>query len=217
MKSSQYKVDTIPSPINFHDPKAARRWAGEANRKRPARKEFFKRLSSELSIGFDRPVTILDIGSGHGFLAEHLLLCCDVQSYTMLDFSEAMHDLARRRLESFKDMTTFLIRNFKSRGWPAKLGRYDAVVAMQAVHEVRHKLHVPALLGQIRKLLHPAGRFFICDHFLEGMKKGNPELYMTVKEQRAVLRKAGFEGVKPLLQKGSLALYRASIEARRIE
>jgi trans-aconitate methyltransferase len=63
----------VPSPLEFRDMVDARAWAATAEQ-RPGRNE---------------------LGSGPGFLAERLLRRLPDAHYTALDFSPAMHELAR--------------------------------------------------------------------------------------------------------------------------
>jgi predicted methyltransferase len=61
----------------------------------------------------------------------------------------------------------------------------------------------------VKTLLAPGGVYLVCDHYFgdDGMR--NEQLYMSIAEQEAALRAAGFE-IRPLLLKGGMALYRAS-------
>ena len=200
----------IPSAINFHDIDDARRWADEADEQRPYRIEFFDRIAEEINRCFKLPISILEIGSGPGYLAEHILQRSKIGSYYLLDFSDAMHRMARERLEPFRGKTHFLIRDFKTENWTKGLGPYDAVAIMQSAHEVRHKSHISKLFSQIRTLIQNNGYFLMCDHCIEGMKNGNPELYMTKDGQYDALKQAGFESMELIMEKGSLVLYRAN-------
>jgi len=105
--------------------------------------------------------------------------------------------LSRERLARF-EATRFVKADFKTPDWYRELSPpYAAVVAMQAVHEIRHKRHVPGLYGQIRDLLEPEGLLAVCD--------GTPRdaailwqvsLSMTVDEQLDALASAGFTDVR---------------------
>ena len=61
----------IPSPVDFHSVEAAQAWAKEAEQKLPSRLEFFNFFVAELTLG--QPHTVLELGSGPGFLAEYIL------------------------------------------------------------------------------------------------------------------------------------------------
>ncbi len=117
-----------------------------------------------------------------------------------------MHELARQHIGPAADRVTFEIRDFRTRGWPAYLGPVDAILTMQAAHEVRHKDHLPALLRQLRALIAPRGLLLFCDHYAEPGK--NPALFPTLEDQPRLLAEAGFSTVTPLLDQGSMTLYR---------
>ena len=155
---------------------------------------------------------MLELGSGPGFLARQVLEAMPGVHYTMLDFSPAMHELAREHLGSFASMVRQVEADFKTPGWPIGLGTFDAVITMQAVHEVRHKRHVCGLHACVRSLLKANGRYLVCDHYVgpDGMK--DEALHMTVAEQRDALQLAGFDSVRCVLRKDGLVLHSAAMD-----
>ena len=177
--------------------------------KRPWRTEFFEAFAAALASSPTPPTRILELGSGPGFLAEHLLRAFPDASYVALDFSAAMHALAAARLGDLTTRVQFVERSFKEADWTLSLGRFDAVVTLQAVHELRHKRHALALHAQVRTLLGLAGRYLVCDHVAGPADMANTDLYMTVAEQRAALEAAGFSDVRLVLLAGGLALHEA--------
>lgn len=204
----------IPSPIDLRRPDHAQEWAETALQKRPWRPQFFQRFVQEIqAIPSTHALDILELGSGPGFLLKELLGNLPQHRYTALDFSQAMHDLARERLGEQAQYVNFLIRDFKQDDWFKDLTDIDVVVTNQAVHELRHKRHAPALHAQVGQLLKPQGIYLVCDHFTgthegqQGMQ--NNELFMTVEEQQQALAAGGFSQVKALLCQGSLMLWRA--------
>ena len=56
--------DDVPSPIDFHDPVQARAWVQDTIRRRPYRPRFFAAFASALNERFDKPLDILELGSG---------------------------------------------------------------------------------------------------------------------------------------------------------
>jgi SAM-dependent methyltransferase len=204
--------EDVVSPIDLRSMVDAREWAATAMEKRPWREQFFQCFVSQLrGMRLDQ-LSVLELGSGPGFLAQRVLESIPGVQYTMLDFSPAMHEMARERLGSLAQAVRQVEVDFKRDGWAAGLSDFDAVVTMQAVHELRHKKHVAGLHATVRSLLKANGRYFICDHYIgpDGMK--NEKLYMTVEEQRNALKLAGFAAVTELLKKGGLVLYSASTE-----
>ena len=85
----------IPSTIDLKDPATAADWAASAFTKRPWRAEFFQVFSETiLKHSPNGAVRILELGSGPGFLAEHLLQALPKSQYVALDSSAAMQALA---------------------------------------------------------------------------------------------------------------------------
>lgn len=101
---------------------------------------------------------------------------------------------------------TFIERSFKDIDWEAGLGKFDAVITNQAVHELRHKRYAGVLHEQVGPLLNDAGIYLVFDHYRgeDGMQ--NDQLYMSCEEHRASLAPAGYN-VTDLLIKGGRVLY----------
>lgn len=202
-------LDDVPSPIDLRSMVDAREWADTALSKRPWRMAFFNSFADTLTARGDPELRVLELGSGPGFLAEHLLQRLPALRYVALDFSAAMHDLARERLGSRAAVVQFVERSFRDADWAEGLGAFDAVVTNQAVHELRHKRHAAALHARVLSLLAPAGVYLVCDHFAGEGGMGNDQLYMTPEEQHQALREGGFTRVDPLLCQGGMLLQRA--------
>jgi SAM-dependent methyltransferase len=196
----------VPSPIDLRLMEDARPWAETALARRPVRPEIFDAFAREIGAG---PRRVLELGSGPGFLAEHLLRANPELDYVALDFSGAMHQLAAERLGDRAVRVTFVERSFREPAWSEGLGPFDVVVTHQAVHELRHKDYAAALHAQVRPLLAPGGRYLVCDHFLGEGGLSNDQLYMTVAGQREALLRGGFGTVGEVMVKGGLALHRA--------
>src|SRR5262245_16661102 len=199
----------VPSPIDFHQREEAEAWAASANEKRPWRQDFFAAMVEQLR-GLQRTsLNVLELGSGPGFLAECVIRNLPAVCYTLLDSSPAMHQIARTKLANVDD-ARFLTADFRKENWVAEVGAFDAVVTVQAIHELRHKRHAIGLHRLIRNRLEPQGLYLVCDHVLgpEGMT--NSALYMTTAEQSEALNGAGFREVEVVLEKKGLALIRAA-------
>jgi SAM-dependent methyltransferase len=203
-------LEDVPSPIDLRLMRDSRAWEASALEKRPWRTEFFDRLASEIASSPVPVHRVLELGSGPGFLAVHLLRALPDVAYVAFDFSRAMHQLAVERLGSLASRVEFVGRSFKDEGWSAGLGVFDCVVTHQSVHELRHKRHAVGLHAEVRRLLAPGGFYLVCDHFAGEGGMEDEALYMSVEEQQSALRQAGFTVVKLLMQKGGLALHQAT-------
>lgn len=206
-KSTQSEPLDVPSPIDLQREVDAKAWAESANRLRPWRNQFFEAVSA--AIPSDRAARILELGSGPGFLAEHILRSHPAARMVLLDLSEPMHTLAIERLKPFAGRVSYVCRSFKGEDWTDGLGTFDYIVTNQAVHELRHKRYAESLHRSVRSILNVNGLYLVSDHFCgEGGMK-NDALYMTVEEQRQALLAAGFEEVCELLCLGGMVMHGA--------
>jgi SAM-dependent methyltransferase len=202
-------IGDVPSPVDLRLLSDASAWESTAMEKRPWRTEFFTKFADELKHRQPPARCVLELGSGPGFLATHLLNELPGVSMMLLDFSDAMHALAKRRLGTNVERAEFLCRNFKDPDWTHGLQDFDAVVTHQAVHELRHKRHAGELHRQVRSVLRPGGFYLVCDHFHGAGGMSNEQLYMTVAEQKAAMELAGYASVREILLKGGLVLHHA--------
>ena len=196
--------DDVPSPIDLRDPETAATWFAEADRKRPHRADVRRRIAevvaeagrarvvdaSKLGILDAARMHVLELGAGPGLLAEAILAACDVERYVAFDFSQPMLDLAKQRVG---DRATYVLGDFLDPQWPSMLeGPFDAVVAMQSVHELRHKRRAQTLYAQAKTLLRPGSVFVVADH----APIDERPLYMTADEQHAAMTAAGVTSVQ---------------------
>lgn len=179
-----------------------------ADKARPWRREFRDHIAARIA-ALAPGARVLELGSGPGLLAHRVLQrCSNLESYTLLDFSAPMLALSRERLAAFP-VASFVPASFKSEDWMhCSGGRFDCVVSMQAVHELRHKRHAPRLYEQVYQILAAPGLFLICDHTPFDDSPKNVALYMTQHEQQEALTKAGFSNVRIELTRDSLVLYK---------
>jgi ubiquinone/menaquinone biosynthesis C-methylase UbiE len=102
----------VPSPVDLRLMSDACAWEKTALEKRPWRTDFFARFADQLMHRQPPVGRVLELGSGPRSLAGHLLGELPDLRMVLLDFSEAMHELARRRLGSMVDRVEFLSKNF---------------------------------------------------------------------------------------------------------
>jgi cyclopropane fatty-acyl-phospholipid synthase-like methyltransferase len=200
----------VPSPIDLRREHDAEQWAQTAMTKRPWRLEFFELITRRLAGLAQGQPRVLELGAGPGFLARYVVeQIPTLPHYVLLDSSPAMHALATERLGALASRASFLERDFKMPGWNQGLGPFDAVITVQAVHELRHKRYANQLHSQVRSILVPQGLYLMCDHHTGPGGMQNEELYMSLNEHEASLYQAGFSQVELLSERGGLALYLA--------
>jgi SAM-dependent methyltransferase len=198
----------LPIRLDHRDPTTARAWLEDTRLRKPFRQNFRAAFCAALSSR--RALRILEVGSGPGELAREILLHCDVASYTALDWSQAMHDIATEHLGDLARRVSFVVRDFREPTWPAGLGLFDAIVTQQAVHETRHRRHALPLFQRARTLLVPGGLMLYCDGYLVDPEGELAALVLERADQPLVLERAGFLDVRLLHDEGNLALYGAT-------
>jgi ubiquinone/menaquinone biosynthesis C-methylase UbiE len=203
-------------PLQQHDVPYGNDWDsaveaatyGEAaDQARPWRSEIRDHIADR--VGTLAPgARVLELGSGPGLLAHRVLQRCPhLETYTLLDFSEPMLASSRERLGAFP-AASFVLASFKSEDWPRRVGsRFDCVVSMQAVHELRHKRHALRLYELVYQVLAVPGLFLVCDHTPFDDSEKSSALYMTEQEQRHALAVARFANVHVELAINGLTLY----------
>lgn len=207
--------DDVPSPIDLREHGDATKWAAEADVKRPYRAEVRRAIAgivaevgrarvldaAKLGILDASRLHVLELGSGPGLLAAAILDACDVERYVCLDFSQPMLDMARDRNG---DRAQYVRSDFRDE-LPVD-GPFDAIVSMQAIHELRHKRHAEPLYRRLHPLVRPGGVVVISDHQPDGSEK--PNLAMTDAEQIAKLTAAGFGNARLVSVTGTLYIVR---------
>lgn len=199
----------VPSPVDLRDSIDALEWERTAQA-RLGRAQIFAAFADELKKINKQQLEVLELGSGPAFLAAYLFNALPSLRMTLLDFSSAMHDLARRRLHKDTGRARFVELNFKEAGWQEGLGTFDAVITNQAVHELRHKRYAVGLHTEVKKVLRPGAPYLVSDHFFGEGGLPNDQLYMTVAEHREALLKAGYLTVYQVASAGSLVMHRAT-------
>ena len=178
-----------------------------ADQKRPWRSKIRAHIAARVATLAPR-ARVLELGSGPGLLAQCVLQQCpNLETYTLVDFSEPMLALSRERLAAFP-VASFVRQSFKSEDWARHVGGgFDCIVSMQAVHELRHKRHARRLYEQVYQALATPGLFLVCDHTPFDDSPKSIALYMTDQEQQQALADARFANIMVELSMNGLILY----------
>jgi SAM-dependent methyltransferase len=197
----------VPPGVNFLDAEQARAWVAACEDGKPWRDPMRRRFT-ELVSALSSGVKVLELGSGPGYLAESVLENCpNVESYTLLDFSEHMLELSKERLSRFR-AARFVKVDFKTQNWHQELNPpYTSVLAMQAVHEIRHKRYASGFYGVIWSLLEADGLLAVCDGTpRDASVLWQTSLHMTIDEQLEAFAAAGLSGIRLEQEIGSMIL-----------
>jgi ubiquinone/menaquinone biosynthesis C-methylase UbiE len=181
--------------------------------KTPMAKRFFDYYVELMKTNRSDPCHILELGSGPGFLAQHLLSQLDHIEYTAFDFSEVMHQLAQEKLNSSEQSRVkYFVGNFKEPNWQNALDRkYDFIIIHQALHELRHKQYAANFHKIVRTLLNPDGIYLVCDHLCAPHAMQNNQLYMNKQEHLDAFSQASFQEIKMPLEIEGLCLFEMSL------
>lgn len=205
-------IQEVASPIDLKDSQEALQWANEANIKRPWRYEFFDLYVNKIKSLNKENIHVLEIGSGPGFLAQHLLQHCPEIQYTAVDFSQAMHALSKAKLLSEQlKRVEYRIADFKQTDWFTDLGQFDVVIIHQALHELRHKAYATIFHKQVSTLLNKDAVYLVCDHVFASDAMQNNQLYMSTSEHFQSLEDAEYTNVELIKNYKGLCLFECKL------
>jgi malonyl-CoA O-methyltransferase len=123
----------------------------------PGYREIEKCIFSYLPFTQSRRIAVLELGTGTGALALDLLKHFPKATYTGIDFSTNMLEIAVHRLRRYDKRVTFQNADLNK----IKVeGRYDLIISLFTIHHVFNK---KGLLKNLYTLLKPGGCFFYAD------------------------------------------------------
>ncbi len=183
-------------------------WPENEFRKRPEREAIFAEFVRQVN-NFDKAeLSILEIGSGPGLLAERLLKKCSIRRYFLFDFSPFMLDLSRKRLLRFTDKEIhFKNGDFKKPEWFRVLPKdFDCIVSLQAIHEAGDNQEITRVCKDLKQLLKPSGLILVTD-IVKNASCKKPER-LTALEYLQVLHSAGFLNCQEILSIKDLSFFK---------
>jgi menaquinone-dependent protoporphyrinogen IX oxidase len=119
-----------------------------------------------------------------------------------------MHELSKSKLSSDElARAEYVIQDFKQDDWNNSLGKFDAVIIHQALHELRHKEYASQFHQQIKKLLKHDAIYLVCDHIFADEAMQNNELYMSKHEHFQCIKQAGYTDIELVKEIKGLCLF----------
>ena len=139
------------------------------------------------------PARVLELGLGTGEWAEGFLTRHPEVEFEVVDFSDRMRSIARRRLEPFRDRLRLHSTDLNDR---LPQGCFDLVVSFFALHHVREKSR---LVAEVSSRLVEGGRFLWAD-ITAAEPPALEQLFLD--DWVAFMRQAGLEeeGISHVLQ-----------------
>jgi tRNA (cmo5U34)-methyltransferase len=102
----------------------------------PRRQEMLSTLVAAVPFDAERPIKVLELGSGDGRLAEALLTVFPYATLTALDGSESMRREASQRLQRFGDRARVAAFDLAALDWWDRMFGADLVVSSLCLHHL---------------------------------------------------------------------------------
>ena len=129
-------TEFVGAQHEFHDSEFVRGWANRFVPTEPRLRLFDMVLAQIVKLN-KRDAHVLELGTGPGYMARHLLERNDSITYEALDFSEVFFDVARETLGELKSRVVFTNADLMDQDWPTTLTeRPNAIVSTWALHDL---------------------------------------------------------------------------------
>lgn len=157
----------------------ARTWEARLNRERPQRTVAADWIAARISASNRSSPRVIELACGAGFLVDRLQRRLPGIRYCGFDLSPHLTDYARRRFQADTGqrregtVLEFRCANLVTDDWTAQLaamgwaGEVDAVVSIQALHDLGELVQQKQVLEQARRLLRPGGLLAYADLLLD--------------------------------------------------
>lgn len=180
----------------------ARNWEARLNQERPQRMQAANWITAQISASSGSSLRVVELACGAGFLAEVLRQQVTGICYCGFDLSPHLLESARRRFEIGKvqrddeSVMEFRRADLVNDDWTAQLaemgwfGEVDAVVSIQALHDLGDLAQQTKVLKQARGLLRDGGLLAYGDLLFDA-DDPHPSRYSS-EEHDKMLRECGF-------------------------
>lgn len=140
------------------------------------------------SIPFYRnmPINVLDIGCGTGTFAKIIKEKFPYAKITCLDFAKNMIDIAKEKLNAYKNDINFLVGDFNNLNLK---NEYDVIVSSFALHHIKTNEEKKKLYKNIYLVLKDKGVFFTAD-IVRGVNSYIKNLYEKKWEEHLIKQSA---------------------------
>jgi SAM-dependent methyltransferase len=208
----EYGPGDVPTDHRWNSEEYVADWAATAN-DAPHRVAMFDAFVTELTAfaaaSAAAELQMFELGSGPGYLAEQLCARVAVARYAALDISRPMHAIAGARLAPWGASVDLVEVDYREQGWELAIDdSFDAVVTLQAVHELRRADLIPDLYASAGRCLRAGGIALVAD--IVNWSGEAPKAHqLTVDEHLHALADAGFVEGRCVLDLGRVALVRA--------
>lgn len=157
------RVDVVGARHQFHDAEYAQSWA-DRFKVTEERLSCFEHLGDLIEPELSKSSTILELGTGPGYLAAYLLDRFTCARYLCLDYSAAMREIAGRPLEAHRARVSFLEADLIHPSWDVVVPEKCAVVVSTwALHDLGSKTAVESVYLAASRVLTTRGLLLNAD------------------------------------------------------
>ena len=183
---------------------------------------FYGAVVKGLPFGRDEGLRVLDLGAGTGLLSAVVAERFPAARVTLVDVSEEMLRVARRRFAGQPGRFEFRVMDYARESLPGEPGGFDLIVSALSVHHLAHgdrretvrKIHVSLRSGgwfvnadQISGETPEAGQDYHEEHMKAEPHGMTAVEHATLHAQMTWLEEAGFEKVECCYEKNRFVVY----------
>ena len=150
----------------FHNAEFVRAWASRFAPTEP-RLQLFEMILEKVE-SLEKPnAHVVELGTGPGYMARHILERNSSISYEALDFSEVFFGVAQETLGALASRVVFTNADLMDQDWPHKLSNCpDAIVSTWALHDLGGQQAVADVYARCFETL-PAGGILVNGDFIK--------------------------------------------------
>ena len=153
----QVTTDLVGAEHEFHSKEFALEWT-EKFEPTSERVRLFGLIFSELKKYVPENGSIIELGMGPGYLANHLLEGMPGISYCGIDFSQPMLEIAQNRLIRYSSRVTYILADLVKEAWEEKLSKpVHAIVSTWALHDLGSQKNISTVYLRSCSALDGAG------------------------------------------------------------
>jgi len=178
----------------FHDAEFVRGWANRFVPTEPRLQLFDMILEQVESLG-KTEARVLELGTGPGYMARHILQRNSGIRYEALDFSDVFLDFARQTLGELASRVVFTNADLMDQDWPSAIRRKpDAIISTWALHDLGGQRAVADVYARCFELL-PEGGVLVNGDFIkpDGTSWDYEPGRFEISRHLDLLREAGFK------------------------
>ena len=141
----------------FHDLEFVQGWANRFV-PTPPRLQLFDLILGQIEQVCKPDAHVLELGTGPGYMARHILERNSHVTYEALDFSDAFIDVARQTIGGLTNRVVFTNADLMAQDWPDKLSRKpDAIISTWALHDLGGQEPVAHVYARCHEVLRDGG------------------------------------------------------------